>query len=260
MPVGTNVEGKMISAIRRLGVDGVFNMDVTADLTIMEEATEFLERVKNGGTLPMFTSCCPGWVKFVEHFYPDFTENLSTCKSPQQMFGAVLKSYYAQKIGVDPRDMYVISIIPCTAKKFECTREEERTFEFDDVDASLTTRELAKMIKAAGIKFTELDDEKFDDPFEIASGAGAIFGATGGVMEAALRTAVWKLTGEKDGTPIEFKEVRGVDGIKEATIDIGGKAVKVAVASGSGNAKALLEALRLLLTYEEYCAAVGKNF
>ncbi|MEE0410828.1 MAG: [FeFe] hydrogenase, group A, partial [Clostridia bacterium] len=225
MPIGSNVEGKMVAAIRRLGVDGVFNMDVTADLTIVEEATELLERIKNNDTMPMFTSCCPGWIKFVEHYYPDFIPNLSTCKSPQQMFGAVLKSYYAQKIGVDPRDMYVISIIPCTAKKFECTRGEERTFEFDDVDASLTTRELAKMIKAAGIKFTELDDEKFDDPFEIASGAGAIFGATGGVMEAALRTAADVLDGKNE--KLEFKEVRGTAGIKEAKYTLGGKELKV---------------------------------
>ncbi|MBR0360288.1 MAG: iron hydrogenase small subunit, partial [Clostridia bacterium] len=242
MPIGSNVEGKMVAAIRRLGVDGVFNMDVTADLTIVEEATELLERIKNNDTMPMFTSCCPGWIKFVEHYYPDFIPNLSTCKSPQQMFGAVLKSYYAQKIGVDPRDMYVISIIPCTAKKFECTREEERTFEFDDVDASLTTRELAKMIKAAGIKFTELDDEKFDDPFEIASGAGAIFGATGGVMEAALRTAADVLDGKNE--KLEFKEVRGTAGIKEAKYTLGGKELKVAIVSGLANARTVLDSIK----------------
>ncbi len=242
MPIGSNVEGKMVAAIRRLGVDGVFNMDVTADLTIMEEATELLERIKNNDTMPMFTSCCPGWIKFVEHYYPDFIPNLSTCKSPQQMFGAVLKSYYAQKIGVDPKDLYVVSIIPCTAKKFECKREEERTFAFDDVDASLTTRELAKMIKAAGIKFTELDDEKFDDPFEIASGAGAIFGATGGVMEAALRTAADVLDGKND--KLEFKEVRGAAGIKEAKYTLGGKELKVAIVSGLANARTLLDSIK----------------
>ena len=242
MPIGSNVEGKMVAAIRRLGVDGVFNMDVTADLTIMEEATELLERIKNNDTMPMFTSCCPGWIKFVEHYYPDFIPNLSTCKSPQQMCGAVLKSYYAQKIGVDPKDLYVVSIIPCTAKKFECTREEERTFAFDDVDASLTTRELAKMIKAAGVKFTELDDEKFDDPFEIASGAGAIFGATGGVMEAALRTAADVLAGKND--KIDFKEVRGAAGIKEAKYTLGGKELKVAIVSGLANARTLLDSIK----------------
>ncbi|MBQ3123926.1 MAG: iron hydrogenase small subunit [Clostridia bacterium] len=242
MPIGSNVEGKMVAAIRRLGVDGVFNMDVTADLTIMEEATELLERIKNNDTMPMFTSCCPGWIKFVEHYYPDFIPNLSTCKSPQQMFGAVLKSYYAQKIKVDPKDLYVVSIIPCTAKKFECTREEERTFAFDDVDASLTTRELAKMIKAAGIKFTELDDERFDDPFEIASGAGAIFGATGGVMEAALRTAADVLDGKNE--KIDFKEVRGAAGIKEAKYTLGGKELKVAIVSGLANARTLLDSIK----------------
>ena len=242
MPIGTNVEGKMVAAIRRLGVDEVFNMDVTADLTIMEEATELLARIKNNDTMPMFTSCCPGWIKFVEHYYPDFIPNLSTCKSPQQMFGAVLKTYYAQKIGVDPKDLYVVSIIPCTAKKFECKREEERTFAFDDVDASLTTRELAKMIKAPGIKFTELDDEKFDDPFETASGAGAIFGATGGVMEAALRTAADVLDGKND--KLEFKEVRGAAGIKEAKYTLGGKELKVAIVSGLKNARTLLDSIK----------------
>ena len=239
MPVGTNVEGKMISAIRRLGVDGVFNMDVTADLTIMEEATEFLERVKNGGTLPMFTSCCPGWVKFVEHYYPDFTENLSTCKSPQQMFGAVLKTYYAQKNGINPDDLFVVSVIPCTAKKFECTREEEHAFDFVDVDVALTTRELGKMIKSAG---TSLKDEPFDDPFETATGAGAIFGATGGVMEAALRTAAEVLEGSTE--KLEFKEVRGTEGVKEATYTLGGQTINVAVASGLANARKVLDAIK----------------
>lgn len=242
MPIGTNVEGKMVSAIRRLGVDSVFNMDVTADLTIMEEATEFLERIKNKDVLPMFTSCCPGWVKFVEHYYPEFIPNLSTCKSPQQMFGAVLKSYYAQKSGINPEDLYVVSIIPCTAKKFECTREEENAFEFADVDVSLTTRELAKMIKGAGIKFTDLKDEKFDNPFEIATGAGAIFGATGGVMEAALRTAADVLEG--GSRKLEFKEVRGTEGIKEATYTLGGKTINVAVASGLANARKVLESIK----------------
>lgn len=242
MPIGTNVEGKMVSAIRRLGVDGVFNMDVTADLTIMEEATEFLNRVNNNDVLPMFTSCCPGWVKFVEHYYPDFTPNLSTCKSPQQMFGAILKTYYAKKHGINPEDLFVISIIPCTAKKFECTREEENAFDFADVDVSLTTRELARMIKGAGIKFEDLEDEKFDDPFETASGAGAIFGATGGVMEAALRTAADVLEGGSE--KLEFKEVRGTDGIKEATYTLGGKTINVAVASGLANARKVLEAIK----------------
>ena len=243
MPIGTNVEGQMVAAIRRLGVDSVFNMDVTADLTIMEEATEFIERIKNLETLPMFTSCCPGWVKFVEHYYPDFIPNLSTCKSPQQMFGAVLKSYYAHKMGIDPKKLYVVSVIPCTAKKFECARSEENTFNFRDVDVSLTTRELAKMIKGAGMKFADLPKEKFDDPFETASGAGTIFGATGGVMEAALRTAADIIEGGSS-KKIDFKEIRGTAGIKEANYTIGGKSIKIAVASGLANARTVLEALR----------------
>lgn len=239
-PIGTNVEGQMVSAIRRLGVDGVFNMDVTADLTIMEEATELLERMKNLETLPMFTSCCPGWVKFVEHYYPDFIPNLSTCKSPQQMFGAILKSYYAHKNGIDPKDMFVVSVIPCTAKKFECTRSEENTFSFSDVDVSLTTRELAKMIKGAGLIFNDLPNEKFDDPFGMASGAGAIFGATGGVMEAALRSAADIIDGSSN-KKIEFKEVRGTEGIKEAVYTLGGKSLKIAVVSGLANARIVLD-------------------
>lgn len=242
MPIGTNVEGKMVAAIRRLGVDGVFNMDVTADLTIMEEAHELLERIQRKDVLPMFTSCCPGWVKFVEHYYPDFIPNLSTCKSPQQMFGAVLKSYYAQKNNIDPKKLFVVSVIPCTAKKFECKRDEESAFDFFDVDVSITTRELSKMIKGAGLKFTDLPNEKFDDPFETATGAGAIFGATGGVMEAALRTAADILDGS--AKKLEFKEVRGIEGIKEATYTLGGKKLNVAVASGLGNARKLLDSIK----------------
>lgn len=242
-PIGTNVEGQMVAAIRRLGVDCVFNMDVTADLTIMEEATEFIERIKNLETLPMFTSCCPGWVKFVEHYYPDFIPNLSTCKSPQQMFGAVLKSYYAHKTGIDPKNMFVVSVIPCTAKKFECTREEENTFSFRDVDVSLTTRELAKMIKGAGLNFNDLPNEEFDNPFEIASGAGTIFGATGGVMEAALRTAADVLEGPSN-KKIEFKELRGTEGIKEAVYTLGGRQFRIAVVSGLANARKVLEGLK----------------
>lgn len=242
MPIGTNVEGKMVSAIRKLGVDEVFNMDVTADLTIMEEATELLERINGNEVLPMFTSCCPGWVKFVEHYYPEFIPNLSTCKSPQQMFGAVLKTYYAKKNGIKPEDLFVISVIPCTAKKFECTRSEENAYDFSDVDVSLTTRELGEMIKRAGIRFTDLEDERFDDPFEIATGAGAIFGATGGVMEAALRTAADVLEGGSD--KIEFTEVRGTQGIKEATYTLAGKTLNIAVASGLANARALLDSIK----------------
>ena len=235
MPIGTNVEGKMVSAIRRLGADSVFNMDVTADLTILEEASELIERITNKGTLPMFTSCCPGWVKFCEHYYPEFLPHLSTCKSPQQMFGALLKSYYCEKNGIDPKNLFVVSVIPCTAKKFEVTREEM----IEDVDVALTTRELAKMIKGAGISFTDLADEQFDDPFETATGAGAIFGATGGVMEAALRTAAYMLDGTTKA--LEFNEVRGTEGIKEATYEIAGMEVNVAVASGLANARKIIE-------------------
>ncbi|MBR1764988.1 MAG: [Ruminococcus sp.] len=241
-PVGTNVEGKMVAGIRRLGDVKVFNMDVTADLTIMEESNELIERIQQGGTMPMFTSCCPGWVKFCEHYYPDFLPHLSSCKSPQQMFGAVLKSYYCQKNNIDPNKLFVVSVIPCTAKKFEVTREEQRTAEYDDVDVALTTRELARMIKRAGLDFNALPDEEFDNPFETATGAGAIFGATGGVMEAALRTAAFKLDGKSEA--LVFNEVRGTKGIKEAEYTVGGVTVKVAVASGLANARTIIEQIK----------------
>ncbi len=242
MPIGTNVEGKMISAIRHLGVDSVFNMDITADLTIMEEAHELIERITKQKTLPMFTSCCPGWIKFCEHYYPEFLPHLSTCKSPQQMFGAVLKSYYCQKNGIDPKNLFVVSVIPCTSKKFEVTREEQRTGDFDDVDVALTTRELARMILGAGVAFNDLPDDTFDNPFDIASGGAAIFGATGGVMEAALRTASYLLDG--NAKKIEFKEVRGTQGIKEATYKIAGMEINVAVASGLANARKIIEQVK----------------
>lgn len=238
MPIGTNVEKKLPGAIRRLGADAVFDMDVTADLTIMEEAYELLARVKEGGTLPMFTSCCPGWIKYCEHNYPELLPNLSTCKSPQQMFGALLKSYYCKKNGIDPEKLFVVSVIPCTAKKFEVTREEMEK----DVDVALTTRELAQMISGAAINFGSLGNEEFDSPFDVASGAGVIFGATGGVMEAALRTASFILGGE--GAEPDFEQIRGMKGVKAATYNLGGVEVKVAVASGLGNAKALCEQVK----------------
>ena len=238
LPIGTNVEGKMVAALRRLGFDKVFDTDFAADLTIMEEANEFLDRVKNGGKLPLITSCSPGWVKYCEHYFPEMTENLSSCKSPQQMFGAVAKTYYAEKIGVDPKNIVMVSIMPCTAKKFEIGRDDQNAAGVPDVDYSLTTRELGRMIERAGINFLGLEDEKFDDPLGISTGAAVIFGATGGVMEAALRTAVYTLTGEN---PIDFPEVRGTEGIKEATYNVAGMDVKVAVASGLANAKELLE-------------------
>ncbi len=238
MPVGTNVEGKMAAAIKQLGDVKCFNMDITADLTIMEEANELLERLMKGGVTPMFTSCCPGWVKFAEHYYPELLPNLSTCKSPQEMFSAVLKTYYCQKNGIKPEDLYVVSVIPCTAKKFEITRPELGHY----TDAAITTRELAKMIKEAGIDFANIAESEFDTPFGEASGAGAIFGATGGVMEAALRTAAFVLGG--DGSPIEFREVRGTQGVKEAEYTVGGSTVKVAVANGLGNARKVIEQIK----------------
>ena len=238
LPVGTNVEGKMVTAIKQLGDVKCFNMDITADLTIMEEATELISRLKNGGTTPMFTSCCPAWVKFLEHYYPDFIPNLSTCKSPQEMFSAVLKTYYCMKEGIKPEDLYVVSVIPCTAKKFEVTRDELGHY----TDAALTTRELAKMIKEAGLDFANLPESEFDDPFGEASGGGAIFGATGGVMEAALRLAARTLGDEDE--PIVFDEVRGTKGIKEATYTLGGVTVNVAVASGLGNARRIMEDIK----------------
>ncbi len=238
LPVGTNVEGKMVAAIKQLGDVKCFNMDVTADLTIMEEATELLERLKTGKPTPMFTSCCPGWVKFAEHYYPEFIPNISSCKSPQEMFSALLKTYYCEKNGIKPENLYVVSVIPCTAKKFEAAREELGGY----TDSALTTRELEKMIKEAGIDFANLTDAEFDEPFGKASGAGAIFGATGGVMEAALRTAAMKLGGK--GAPLEFKEVRGTEGVKEAEYTVGKTTVKVAVASGLGNARRILDAVK----------------
>ncbi len=240
---GTDVEGKMVAAMKRLGFDGVYDMNLTADLTIMEEATEFLGRVKNGGTLPMITSCSPGWIKYCEHYFPEFTENLSTCKSPQQMFGALYKTYYAQKMGLDPKDIVFVSAIPCTAKKFEVGRDHQNAAGVPDVDIAITTRELARLIERAGINFKALEDEKFDNPFDIGSGAGVIFGATGGVMEAALRTAAEVILGKKL-EKLEFEEVRGIAGIKFAEYKLGDMNVRVAVASGTKNAKELLNKIK----------------
>ncbi len=242
-PMGTDVEGKMAAALRRIGFDKVFDTDFSADLTIMEEAHEFIERVQNGGVLPMMTSCSPGWVKYCEHYFPDLLDNLSSCKSPQQMFGAVTKTYYAEKAGIDPKDIVCVSIMPCTAKKFEIGRDDQAAAGVPDVDISLTTRELARLIRKVGIDFRSLPDEGFDDPLGESTGAGVIFGATGGVMEAALRTAVETLTGE-ELSDVEFTEVRGTDGIKEAAYHVAGMDVKVAVASGLSNAKQILEKVR----------------
>lgn len=240
LPIGTDVEGKMAAALRRLGFDKVFDTDFAADLTIMEEANEFIERVRGGGKLPLITSCSPGWVKYCEHYFPELTDNLSSCKSPMQMFGATAKTYYAEKIGVDPKDIVVVAVMPCTAKKFEIGRDDEDAAGVPDVDYALTTRELGRMIERAGIRFNELPDEEFDQPLGLSTGAGVIFGATGGVMEAALRTAVETLTGEELQN-LDFTDVRGTEGIKEASYDVAGMNVKVAVASGLANAKALLK-------------------
>lgn len=243
MPIGTDVEGKMAAALRRLGFDKVFDTNFGADLTIMEEANEFVDRVKNGGKLPMITSCSPGWVKYCEHYYPEFTENLSSCKSPQQMFGAIAKSYWAEKEGIDPKNIVMVSVMPCTAKKFEIGRPDQDANGMPDVDIAITTRELARMIKRAGILFNELPDEEFDRPLGLGTGAAVIFGATGGVMEAALRTAVETLTGE-ELKALDFTEVRGVEGVKEATYEVAGLKVNVAVASGLSNAAKVLEMVK----------------
>ncbi|RHR20834.1 4Fe-4S dicluster domain-containing protein [Clostridium sp. AF19-22AC] len=242
-PMGTDVEGKMAAALRRIGFDKVFDTDFSADLTIMEEANEFLGRVQNGGVLPMMTSCSPGWIKYCEHYYPDLLDHLSSCKSPQQMFGAITKTYYAEKMGIDPKDIVCVSVMPCTAKKFEIGRDDQNAAGVPDVDISITTRELARLIRKVGIDFRVLPDEGFDDPLGESTGAAVIFGATGGVMEAALRTAVEKLTGEELAN-VEFTDVRGTEGIKEAVYHVAGMDVKVAVASGLSNAKVLMDKIR----------------
>ena len=243
MHIGTNVQGKMVAALRRLGFDKVFDTDFGADLTIVEEANEFLGRVQNGGVLPMITSCSPGWIKYCEHYYPDMLDHLSTCKSPQQMSGAIIKTWYAEKMGIDPKDIVVVGIMPCTAKKFETKRENQSASGYPDVDYSLTTRELGRMIESAGIYFKHLPDEEFDNPLGDSTGAAVIFGATGGVMEAALRTAVEKLSGEELKS-LDFTEVRDTDGIKEASYTVNGMEVKVCVVSGLANANTIMEKVK----------------
>ena len=240
---GSVVTGKMVAALRRLGFAKVFDTDFTADLTIMEEGSELIKRLNEGGVLPVITSCSPGWVKFIEHYYPDLLPHLSTCKSPQQMFGALAKTYYAQKAGLDPADIFVVSIMPCTAKKYEAGRPEMNSSGYQDVDVVLTTRELGRMLKEAGIDFATLPEENYDDPLGISTGAGVIFGATGGVMEAALRTGYELVTGETL-TAIEFKDVRGMEGVKEASVNLKGTVLNVAVAHGLGNARELLERVK----------------
>lgn len=243
MHIGTNVQGKMVAALRRLGFDKVFDTDFGADLTIVEEANEFLGRVQNGGVLPMITSCSPGWIKYCEHYYPDMLDHLSSCKSPQQMSGAIIKTWYAEKMGIDPKDIVVVGIMPCTAKKFETKRENQSASGYPDVDYSLTTRELGRMIDSAGIFFKHLPDEEFDNPLGDSTGAAVIFGATGGVMEAALRTAVEKLSGEELKS-LDFTEVRGTEGIKEASYTVNGMEIKVCVVSGLANANTIMEKVK----------------
>jgi NADP-reducing hydrogenase subunit HndD len=244
LPIGTNVEGKMVAALRRLGFDKVFDTDFGADLTIVEEANELVERIKNDGVLPMVTSCSPGWVKFCEYYYPELLPHLSTCKSPQQMQGAVTKTYYAQKVGIDPKDIVSVSVMPCTAKKFEIGRDDQSAAGpgMPDLDISITSRELGYLIKKSGIVFDLLPDEEFDDPMADDSGAGVIFGATGGVMEAAVRTANAWLNGATE--PLELTAVRGTQGIKEATVNLAGTEIKVCVASGASNAAEVMNKLK----------------
>ncbi len=244
MKIGTPVTGKMVAALRRLGFEKVYDTDFGADLTIMEEATELLNRIGNGGVLPMITSCSPGWVNYAEYYYGDCLDHLSTCKSPHEMEGAIIKTYYAEKHHLNPEDIFVVSIMPCTAKKYEKERDQLKTYGMPDVDAVLTTRELGDLIKRSGINFPKLPDEEFDsDLIGSYTGAGVIFGVTGGVMEAALRTAYYVLEGKEYG-PVEFKEVRGFEGLKEATFTLGGKELKVAVAHGMKNAKPVLDDIR----------------
>ena len=243
-PPGTLVTGKMLAAARKLGFDRVFDTNFAADLTIIEEGSELLKRVHEGGTLPLITSCSPGWIKFIEHFYPELLPHLSTCKSPHQMLGALCKTYFAEKEGINPKDMVVVSVMPCTAKKFECTRPEMTDSGYKDVDYVLTTREFARMIKEAGIDFCNLEDETYDNPMGEYTGAATIFGATGGVMEAALRTAYEIATG-KSLENLDFIAVRGLEGIKEATVKVDGIGdVRVAVAHGLGNARKLMEKIK----------------
>lgn len=243
LPIGTNAEGQMVASMRRMGFDKVFDIDFSADLTIMEEAYEFLERVNNNGTLPMFTSCSPGWIRYIEHRYPELLPNLSSCKSPQQMFGAVIKTYFAKKNNLDPENIVMVSVMPCTAKKFEITRDHQNAGGVPDIDIVLTTRELARLIKRKGVDFLKMPEEEFDSPLGVGSGAGLIFGNSGGVMEAALRTAVEVLTGDTL-EKLDFEDVRGLQGIKEAKYTVNGLELKVAVASGLENAKTICELVK----------------
>ena len=243
LPLGSRVTGKMVASLKAMGFAKVFDTDTTADLTIIEEGTELVNRIKNGGKLPMITSCSPGWIKFCEHNYPEYLENLSTCKSPQNMFGALLKSYYAKKEGIDPKKVFVVSVMPCTAKKFEAQRPELSVDGLADIDVVITTRELADMIREAGLDFVNLENAEFDNPMGTGTGAGVIFGATGGVMEAALRSTAYLLTGQDDDS-MEFSVVRGVDDIKEAEVVVAGVTLKAAIVHGLGNARIVMDKIK----------------
>lgn len=253
MPAGTTVTGKMVNALRNLGFDKVFDTNFAADLTIMEEASEFVHRLNNGGKLPILTSCCPSWVNFFEQQFPEFLDIPSTCKSPHEMFGAIAKTYLAEKMGIEPKNMVLVSVMPCVAKKYEAVRPELENSGIPDVDYVITTRELAHMIKEAGINFENLSDNgEFDNPMGQSTGAGAIFGATGGVIEATVRTAYEWIT-KKELKNLEFRDLRGLDGIKQTQVDIDGRIIKIAVANGLGNTRALLEMIR---TGEEHFDAI----
>jgi len=244
MPIGTRATGKMVAALKRIGFKQEFDTDFAADLTIMEEGTELLQRLEKGEKLPLMTSCCPGWVKFVEHFYPDMIDNLSTCKSPHEMEGALIKTYFAEKLGVNPESIVVVSVMPCVAKKFESNRKELTTKQMKDVDHVLTTRELAQMIKESGVDFKNMKDEQFDNPFGESTGAAVIFGVTGGVAEAAMRT-LYELTGDKELDKLEFEELRGVEGIKLSKVHLpNGMLISAAVVNGLGNARTLLKMIK----------------
>ena len=243
MPIGTNVKGKMVTALKKIGFDSVFDTNTGADFTIMEEANEFLDRVEDGENLPIITSCCPAWVRFAEMNYPELLKNLSSCKSPHQMLGAIVKSYFARKMNLEPSKIFLVSVMPCIAKKFEINRPEMQVDGIKDVDAVITTRDLATMIKQTNIDFEKLEDSDFDNPMGEASGAGAIFGTTGGVMEAALRTATDMVEG-KDLPNFEYEAVRGEQGIKKASVTICGKTINVVVASGINNAKTIMEEIK----------------
>ena len=243
LPPGTNVTGKVAAALRRMGFRQVFDVDFAADLTIMEEGTELVNRIKTGGKLPLFTSCCPAWIKFAEHYYPELLPNISTCKSPQEMMGATIKSYLAKKMAIDPRDIFVVSVMPCTAKKYEALRPELSQDGIIDVDAVLTTRQFNRMMQIFGVDFGSLAEEAFDMPFGAPTGSGDIFAASGGVMESALRSAYYLLTG-KDLESLDFGAVRGMAGVKEASVKVGDRTIRIAIANRLSNARQIADRVR----------------